>query len=75
MSIPGFKAPRRHNRQFPGKLGKRPDKAVERKEGALARHLDAIASWHTTGGIVAEEKIAKLEKHVAGTKKKLGLEA
>ena len=33
---------RRHNRQFPGKCGKRPDLYRDRQIAALRRHLDSL---------------------------------
>ena len=70
MSIPGFQASRRHNRQFPGKLGKRPDKAIERRETALGRHMENAKKFEG----IDKDKFGRIMKTVVAARKKLGRE-
>ena len=66
MSSTSFRAPRRHNRRFPGSNGKRPDFAKDRREGALDRHMEASARCNGD-----EAKVNRIIKCIEGTKRTL----
>jgi hypothetical protein len=73
MPISTFKAPRRHNRRFPGKLGARPDKSHDRRLGALARHIEALDKFNKHL-VNDNDRRERLQLCINNTKKNLGME-
>ena len=74
MASTGFKAPRRHNRRFPGKLGARPDFSKDRRLGALARHEASLGVNMTITGETAIKRQERITKCIEGTRKNLGMD-
>lgn len=72
MASTGFKAPRRHNRRFPGKLGARPDFAKDRRLGALANHQVSLEDMN--GHSNDDSKRMRIIQCIEGTRKNLGLD-